>query len=223
MSKRRIEQKRVHGNEPVSGNQLSKEELLEAALKQQEEIDIYNLDLLLEVLEGNTNPFYKGFKPNNILVFKPFLESYVKAHRDGQIEEYNIRQIDARVRSTDNEVYVPTPFPFLNIGILLTDYKDDFISIDKHTIVLTRDILWKNNRFYENRLAEVRDYVRNQENHSLASFEGSFRFYVSNVDGTMSLKWFVNNIIDEIVCSLSFRNKAVLDKYNRVKELANEL
>lgn len=164
----------------------------------QQNIDKYNCDLFKD------KPFFNDITMSNeYVVFSPFKENFIK-QVEGYGIEANFRLIDARERSTDAPVWVDTPFPYLNCGIIHTltpTMKETYPGLEVGDIIYTRTILWKDSRFYENRSDEVRDYVKNQTNVTLVHFQGKFIIREHLIEGFIKKDLFLSKYLDVMVLS----------------------
>jgi hypothetical protein len=166
----------------------------------QELIDNYNNDLI-------NNPTVEFFEDvnlaSNAIVIRPFRENYIKEY----VEEtktaaaIGFRRIDKRVRTTDQEDYVFSPFKFINSGILAAA-PIEFLEERNMTlgdVIYIKPVRWKDCRFYLNRQLAIRDYVHSQENWSLVFFEGYFNISQFDVELSISNETFKKKYMSSVM------------------------
>lgn len=141
------------------------------------------------------------------LIIQMYMENPIKeiARRSDNGEvvhiDYQIRQIDARMRNTDAAHWVPSPFPLINKGVIMAisprtkmwyyEQKEKLARYDKEAadeliipkvgdIVYTKHFMYKDKRYYPNKQDKCKDMVKNQLEIRLNEFD--FLFHIENYD-----------------------------------------
>lgn len=142
---------------------------------------------------------------NQSIVVQLYLENCVKGvitTEDGKhLIVPGISQIDGRKRNTDAPVWIDTPFPVINKGIILSvspwlqyhymelrekmlklnpELANSIVIPEAGDMVTTNHFMYKETRFYPDKQKKTNDFVRSQEEFRLEEF--SFMFKISNYD-----------------------------------------
>lgn len=184
-------------------------EQLEKLKAVQSKIDEYNNDTIYVI-----DPKFRDITlTGDYVVVRLFFENLIKFIDESNPEDIQVdawhRQIDARKRATDMPHWVPTPFPYVQQGVLVAvspELQLKYLKMQKEltdmgmttedaakTIHMPKvgDIInirayesgwFKDHRYYLNKQDQCRDFVRNQEELRLNKFEHYFSLEVYDIE-----------------------------------------
>lgn len=193
--------------EEVLDTSISKARLMQAKVAQLEidrynNVDIYKID-----------PFFKKVQLSGPwMIVRLKMENLIKYinedNPENPIIDAWVRQIDGRQRTTDQPFWVPTPFPFIEEGVIVAispavqkEYHELKEKISAYDITLANSIVipqvgdtvhirannsgwYKEHRYYTDKQKQCSDFVRNQMELRLNNFHNYFRledFELENV------------------------------------------
>lgn len=189
----------------------------------QSEIDRYNKSLIEEEIDS----FFKDVKlANDYILFRPFKENFIKEYIEETKTASSIgfRRIDNRKRTTDQEDYVYTPFKYINAGVIISasnKFLEDY-DINIGDILYTKQIRWKDFRFYIDRQDALRDYIHSQDNWTLAFFEGYFLITPYDIELSISKETFKNKFMNKIISPI-YGKTTLEDLIKHHKDLEDKL
>lgn len=163
----------------------------------------YNIDMINKAEAFRIDPYFRDLQlQGDWIIVKMFHENLIKhideSDPDDIIVDAWFRQIDARQRTSDKPKWVPTPFPYIEKGVIvaisapltLKYYKDAELykkaTGEELAIPKVGDVVevrsnynsqwFKEQRYYIDKQAQCQDFVRNQTELRLNHFEGYFKF-----------------------------------------------
>lgn len=182
----------------VLDDKISKARLFEAKLAQLEidkynNVDLYKIDSFFKKIQLHGPWLIVRLKQENLI-------KYINEDNpDNPIIDAWVRQIDGRQRTTDQPYWVPTPFPFVEEGIVVAvapevqkHYYELQDELKKYNPELAKTIVipevgdtvhirantsqwYKDHRYYIDKQEQCMDFVRNQTELRLNKFEFYFR------------------------------------------------
>jgi hypothetical protein len=206
-------------------NEDTRREQLEAMLKGQSFVDVWNTTYVgkLGMDDKDLTEHFKHVQLEDGLVIQMFMENPVKEiarnSETGEVVhlDYYIRQIDARVQITDKPHWVPTPFPVIDKGVIMAisprtmlwyyEQQEKLAKYDKEAadkmvipavgdIVYTKHFQFKDKRYYVDKQAKCKDLVKNQLELRLKEFD--MLFLIDNYDiESIVKKEMINDLYDK--------------------------
>jgi len=185
-------------------NDETREKQINAILQGQEAIDKWNTELVGTTgwkKDVNLVEHFKNVQLETGLIVQMYMENPIKNiarnTETGKVVqlEWSLRQIDARVRSTDKNKWVNTPFPVIDKGMIMAispstliwyhEQKEKLAKYDSVAaeafivpkvgdIVYTKLFRFKDNRYYVNKQEKCEDFIMNQEEIRLKHFQNLF-------------------------------------------------
>lgn len=203
----------------------SQEDTVKMIVETQKVIDKYNCEIFIK------DEFFNDFKLTNNVIVRAFKEPYVKAIENGQVY-CSFQTIDGRQRTSDVEKLIQSPFLYLPIGVIVALPKVNDNSVDENhlskfnvkvgDVVYLDKIMWHQCMFYTNRTSQIVDYIKNQDNYTLANFEGYFTLNTYNqIQGYIDRETFIDKYLQSTVLSPLSHENGYDKEY--VKKLLNEL
>ena len=177
-------------------NDMSRDELIKAIKAEQAAIDKYNNEIT------DIDPFFKTLQLHgDYIVIRLKRENLIKSIDESNPDNVHIdawvRQLDARERPTDAEKWIPTPFPFIEEGVICAispKIQMEYLKISSELqkianahkpvrvpsvgdkiYIRVRTVDWfKEKRYYIDKQKQCEDFVKNQREIRLNNFEGYF-------------------------------------------------
>lgn len=186
----------------------SRKNQIDSMLNGQNIVDLWNNEYVgVKDKKGNSlAEHFENVQLEDGLVIQMFMENpikYIVRKEDGEIVhlDYNVRQIDNRMHTTDKPNWVPTPFPVIDKGVILAisprtklwyyEQKEklakyDPVAAEKMIIpsvgdvVYTKHFMFKDKRYYTDKQKKCEDLLFSQTEVRLNEFD--FLFLIENYD-----------------------------------------
>ena len=187
----------------------TRKEQIERMLGGQEFVDKWNTERIgtIGMHNHNLTKHFDNIQLEDGMVIQMYMENPIKQiARDSESGEvlhieWGLRQIDARKRNTDKDLWMTTPFPLIDKGIIMAiaprismwywEAKEKLAKFDPEAaekmlipkvgdVIYTKQFLFKNKRYYMDKQKQCEDFVKNQEEIRLKEFD--FLFLIDNFD-----------------------------------------